>query len=136
MKTVSYSIDYSRTNLANKISWSGESFGIEECEPFIDFIRCDDGDDYEFLHSDKGEIRNGSLFMFEAVLDPEDGNYHLCYSADFEVLVSDSTKKFFDALKKSKGKVEMVLGFRGPDGSVLDNCFEEFENRVAKMEKS
>ncbi len=59
---------------------------IENCEASIDFIRCDDGEEYQILHADEGEIINQSLFMFEAVkVKGKKGQYLLCYSADFEI---------------------------------------------------
>jgi len=135
-KNVAFNVDYSRTNLASKIRWVSSKHKIDDCEPFIDFIRCDNGSDYVFLHEDKGEILDGSLFMFEAVIDKRDGAYFLCYSADFVVPDFEEKQEFSSALKKSKGLVEIVLGFRDPKGNVLKDCYEEYENRQAKMVKS
>lgn len=135
-KDVAFNIDYSRTNLASKIKWTDSKHKIDDCEPFIDFIRCDDGDEFQFLHADKGEITEESLFMFEAIKDKKDGTYYLCYSADFVVPDYDSKAAFVGAMKKSKGLVEIVLGFKDSKGSVIDNCFEEFDNRQAKLVKS
>ena len=135
-KDVAFNADYSRTNLASKIKWTHSKNKIDECKPFIDFIRCDDGDEFQFLHADKGEITEESLFMFEAIKDKKDGTYYLCYSADFVVPDYDSKTAFIAAMKKSKGLVEIVLGFKDSKGSVIDNCFEEFENRQAKLVKS
>lgn len=135
-KTIAFNVDYSRTNLASKVSWTNEENKIEECEPFIDYIRCDDGEDYQFLHSDKGEIAEGSLFIFEPVLDKEDGDYFLCFSAYFVIPDYDSKLAFTKAIKKSKNQVELVLGFKNAKGDVLDNCFEETDNRTAEMIKS
>lgn len=134
-KNIAFNVDYSRTNLASKITWVDEQNSIEDCEPYIDFIRCDDGNEYRFLHTDKGEIVDGSLFMFEAVKDTDDC-YYLCYSADFEVPDFNSKSEFVAALKKSKGLVEIVLGFKDLAGKKLNDCFEDYENRQAKMVKS
>lgn len=134
-KNTAFNVDYSRTNLASKIKWIDKQHAIEECDPYIDFIRCDDGNEYQFLHADNGEIVDGSLFMFEAIRDT-DGCYHLCYSADFEVPDFSSKADFVAAYKKAKGMVEIVLGFKDSAGKKLDDCFEEYENRQAKMVKS
>jgi hypothetical protein len=135
-KNTAFNVDYSRTNLASKIKWTDSRNKIDECEPFIDFIRCDDGDEFRFLHSESGEIIEESLFMFEAIKDKRDGNYYLCYSADFVIPDYDSKTDFVTAMKKSKGLVEVVLGFKDPKGKVIENCYEEFDNRQAKMVKS
>jgi hypothetical protein len=135
-KKITFSVDYSRSNLASKISWINEDFDIKDCEPFIDYIRCITEDEYVFLHADKGEITNVSLFMFEAIFDPTDGNYFLCYSADFEVRNESAKKIFFSALRAANNQVEIVLGFKDVMGAVIKDPFEEIENRTAIMTKN
>jgi hypothetical protein len=110
---------------------------IEDCEATVDFIRCDDGEEYQFLHVDKGEIINESLFMFEAVkVKGKKDQYLLCYSADFEIANFNNHASFLKALKHSKNQVEIVLSFKDSKGRVLNNCFEEYENKTAKLIKS
>lgn len=135
-KDVAFNVDYSRTNLASKIKWTDSKHKIDDCEQFIDFVRCDDGDEFQFLHADKGEITEESLFMFEAVRDKKDGNYYLCYSADFLIPDYEAKKAFINALKRSKELVEIVLGFRNLKGAALNDCFEEYETRQVKLVKS
>ena len=136
-KNVAFNVDYSRTNLASIVTWTDDKNKIEDCDAFIDFIRCDDGDEYQFLHSDKNEIINSSLFMFEAVQNKgKKGEYFLCYSADFEIADYDKKIDFIKALKHSKNKVEIVIGFKNAKGKILEGCFEENSNRTAKLQKS
>ena len=123
--------------MASTITWENEKNKIEDCEPSIDFIRCDDGEEYQFLHADKGEIINQSLFMFEAVkVKGKKEQYLLCYSADFEITDFDNRVNFLKALKHSKNQVEIVLSFKDSKGKIINNCFEEYENRTAKLVKS
>ena len=136
-KSVAFNVDYSRSNLASMIRWTDSKNKIENCEASIDFIRCDDGESYQFLHSDKGEIINSSLFMFEAVKNKGKKNeYLLCYSADFEIAEYNSHADFIKALKHSKNQIEIVLCFKDSNGKLLENCFEEGDNRTAKLVKS
>jgi hypothetical protein len=134
-KNVAFNVDYSRSNLASIITWVAEKNKIEDCEAFIDFIRCDDGKEYQFLHADKGEIVNSSLFMFEAIKN-KNNEYFLCYSADFEIVDYDKRTDFIRALKYSKNQVEIVLGFKNSKGKEINDCFEENANRTAKLQKS
>lgn len=136
-KNTAFNVDYSRSNLASTITWIDEKNKIEDCEASIDFIRCDDGDEYQFIHSDKNEIINESLFMFEAVkVKGKKDQYLLCYSADFEITDFNNCVNFLKALKHSKNQVEIVLSFKDSNGKILSDCFEEDENRTAKLVKS
>ena len=136
-KSVAFNVDYSRSNLASIIRWTDSKNKIENCEASIDFIRCDDGDEFQFLHVDKGEIINHSLFMFEAVKNAgKKDEYLLCYSADFEIVEYNSHVSFLKALKHSKNQVEIVLCFKDAKGKNLENCFEESDNKTAKLVKS
>ena len=47
-----YFVDYNKAAEASTIQWDGD-LDITECEPYIDFIRCDDGEDYQYLYPDK-----------------------------------------------------------------------------------
>jgi hypothetical protein len=136
-KNIAFNVDYSRSNLASTITWVDTKHKIENCEAFIDFIRCDDGNEYQFLHADDGHIVNQSLFMFEAVkVKGKNDQYLLCYSADFEISNYNSHTAFIQALKHSKNQIEIVLCFKDSKGNVIKDCFEEYENRTAKLVKS
>jgi hypothetical protein len=137
MNNKAFNVDYSRSNLASTITWVDSKNKIENCDPYINFIRCDDGDEYQFLHSDEGDIINESLFMFEAIkVKGTKSDYLLCYSADFVIVNFDSKTAFINALKKSKNQVEIVIGFKDSKGKVLSDAFEENSNRTAKLCKS
>lgn len=137
LKDIAFNVDYSRSNLASSIRWTDSKNKIEDCEALIDFIRCDDGEEYQFLHADKGEIVNQSLFMFEAVkIKGKKDEYLLCYSADFEISDYKSHAKFIEALKHSKNQIEIVICFKNSKGKVLSDSFEQIENRTAKLIKS
>ena len=136
-KNVAFNVDYSRSNLASIIRWTDTKNKIENCEASIDFIRCDNGEEYQFLHVDKGEIINESLFMFEAIKNTgKKDEYLLCYSADFEIADYNNQVNFVKALKHSKNKIEIVLCFKDAKGNNIENCFEESDNKTAKLVKS
>ena len=50
-------VDYNHASDASTITWTHEEKKIDACEPFIDFIRCDEnGEEYQFLYSDEGDF--------------------------------------------------------------------------------
>ena len=136
-KNIKFNVDYSRSNLASTITWTDPEKKIEDCKAYIDYIRCDDGEDYQFLHADKGEIINQSLLMFEAVkVKGKKDDYSICYFAEFEIVNLDSQVEFLQALKNSDYQIEIALCFKDSKGNILDYCFEEIENKTAKLVKS
>lgn len=72
--------------------------------------------------------------MFEAVkVKGKKDQYLLCYSVDFEITGFNNRVNFLKALKHSKNQVEIVLSFKDSNGKILSDCFEEYENRTAKL---
>tara|TARA_B110000037_G_scaffold175821_1_gene200568 strand:+ start:114 stop:512 length:399 start_codon:yes stop_codon:yes gene_type:complete len=127
-------VDYNKSSQASTILWTHEDIKIEETEPFIDFIRCDfDGEDYKFLYQDEKDFKQLSLDNFGAVKGDEEDTFLLCYTADIELDLNQKTD-FKKALDFSSNLVEVVLGFKHK-GKVLEDCFEEHENRQAELKK-
>jgi|TARA_B100001079_G_C16367559_1_gene495865 hypothetical protein len=124
-------VDYNKSASASIINWDSD-INIDVCEPFIDFIRCDDGEDFQFLNSIDNDFKTIIISHFEAVKTDEEGKFFLCYTADLDIDLNKFSK-FKKALKKSDGLVEVVMGFRY-NGKVLD-CFEEWENRQTFLKK-
>ena len=126
-------VDYNKSADASTIMWTHEDIKIKEAEPFVDFIRCDlDGEEYAYLYSDKNEFKTIKLNGFGAVAKDEEDTYFLCYTADFEIDLSKHPK-FKKALENSSNLVEVVIGFK-KDGKVLEDCFEEHENRQTELQ--
>lgn len=126
-------VDYNKTSSASTISWDSD-IDIKKCEPFVDFIRCDDGEDYVYLNSLDKDFKTLKISNFGAVARDEEGEYFLCYTADFEINLN-KFPKFKQALKKTDNLVEVVIGFKFK-GKVLDNHeVEERENRQAVLQK-
>ena len=63
----------------------------------------------------------------------EEDTFLLCYTADIELDLNQKTD-FKKALDFSSNLVEVVLGFKHK-GKVLEDCFEEHENRQAELKK-
>ena len=59
-------IDYNKTASASTISWDSD-IDIKKCEPFVDFIRCDDGEDFIFLNSIDNDFKTLKIANFAAV---------------------------------------------------------------------
>lgn len=127
-------VDYNKSSQASTILWTHEDIKIEETEPFIDFIRCDfDGEDYKFLYQDEKDFKQLSLDNFAALKGDEEDTFLLCYTADIELDLKKKTD-FKKALDFSSNLVEVVLGFKHK-GKILEDCFEEHENRQAELQK-
>ena len=127
-------VDYNRSSQATTILWTHEDIKIEETEPFIDFIRCDfNGEDYKFLHQDEKDFKQLSLDNFAALKGDEEDTFLLCYTADIELDLNQKID-FKKALDFSSNLVEVVLGFKHKS-KVLEDCFEEHENRQTELQK-
>ena len=127
-------VDYNKSSQASTILWTHEDIKIEETEPFIDFIRCDfNGEDYKFLYQDEKNFKQLSLDNFAALKGDEEDTFLLCYTADIELDLNQKID-FKKALDFSSNLVEVVLGFKHK-GKVLEDCFEEHENRQAELKK-
>ena len=128
-----YFVDYNHASDASIITWTHEDEEIEDCEPFVDFIRCDlNGEEYEFLYSDEEDFIS-KIDNFGAIKGNVDDEYFLCYTADFYIPKLNSKKQFVRALKFSNNDVEVVLGFKNRDGEILEDCIEENTNSTTKF---
>ena len=129
-----YFVDYNHASDASIITWTHEDEEIEDCEPFVDFIRCDlNGEEYEFLYSDEEDFIS-KIDNFGAIKRKNiDDEYFLCYTADFYIPNLNSKKQFVRALKFSNNDVEVVLGFKNRDGEILEDCIEENTNSTTKF---
>ncbi len=126
-----FTFDYNKPQNANEIVW-GVNINIEETEVFIDYIRCDDGEDYQFLQSDKKDFTTVKIHNFEAIAsNTQKNNFFLCYTAEIEFDI-EKNEKFKSALENSDNQIEAVLGFK-KDGKVLEYCFEEYENKTTEL---
>ena len=130
-----YFVDYNHASQANTILWTNEKLKITETEPFIDYIRCDfDGEDYKYLYSDKEDFKLQRINDFAAVAGEEEDTFYLCYTADLDIDL-DKFPDFKKALSFSNNLVEVVLGFKH-NGEILEDCFEEHENRQSELSTS
>ena len=130
-----YYVDFNKTSDASIILWTNEDVKIDDAKPFIDFIRCDfDGEDYKYLYSDKEDFKLQSINDFAAVAGEEEDTFYLCYTADLDIDL-DKFPDFKKALSFSNNLVEVVLGFKHK-GEILEDCFEEHENRQSELSAS
>lgn len=129
-----YFVDYNHASDANTILWKHEKIKITETEPFIDFIRCDfDGEDYKYLHHDKKDFEDVEIINFEAVPKDDKDTFLLCYVASMTIHLN-KYPDFKKALDFSSKLVEVVIGFKYK-GEILEDCFEESENRQAEFQE-
>jgi hypothetical protein len=133
MNKYNYYVDYNHASDASTILWTDEDVRIEDCKPYIDFIRCDEnGEEYQFLYSDENDF-TFKINNFGAVKGNEEDEYIVCYTADFLIKNTDSKVKFFKALEFSNNEIEVVLGFMDSNDEILEDCFEESSNSITKL---
>lgn len=125
-----FSINFNKSSAANLIEWTS-TININECEPFIDFIRCDDGEDFVFLTSKDKQFKTIGVSNFEAVNSNEDNRFYICLEAAIDVNL-ENHKKFSKALEVSNYMIEVAIGFRL--GKKNLDCFEEIENKQVLLE--
>lgn len=129
-----FAIDYLKANRAPIIQWTNTEVSIDTCLPFLNYIRCDDGNEYEFISADNSDIFNAKIFDFEAIPN-DDNTFILCYSATFQINNPGSKAKFFEALKKSSWTVEAVLGFLSPDKDIIEyEPISEYETKLIQSD--
>lgn len=125
-----FSINFNKSSSANLIEWTS-TININECEPFIDHIRCDDGEDFVFLTSEDNQFKNISISNFEAISSDESNSFYICFESIIEIDL-ENYPKFKEAINTSNYIIEVAIGFR-LDGKKLD-CFEEIENKQILLE--
>jgi hypothetical protein len=126
-------VDYNKPALASEITWALDLKEIKSAVPFIDFIRCDDGEDFQFLNSSENDFKVLKINQFAFVQSEDRNRFFLCYTADFEIDLKEYSK-FLKALNHSNNEVEVVLGFK-KDNKILTDCFEEYENKTCILQK-
>jgi len=125
-----FSINFNKPSSANLIEWTS-NININACEPFIDYIRCDDGEDFVFLTSESNQFKNISISNFEAISSDESNSFYICFESIIEIDL-ENYPKFKEATNTSNYMVEVAIGFR-LDGKKLD-CYEEIENKQTLLE--
>ena len=87
----------------------------------------------KFLYQDEKDFKQLSLDNFAALKGDEEDTFLLCYTADIELDLNQKID-FKKALDFSSNLVEVVLGFKHKS-KVLEDCFEEHENRQTELQK-
>jgi hypothetical protein len=126
-------VDYNKPSVASEITWALDLNQIKSAVPFVDFLRCDDGEDFQFLNSSNNDFKVLKINQFAFVPSEKKERFFLCYTADFEIDLK-KYPKFLKALKRSGNEVEVVLGFK-KDNKILKDCFEEYENKTCILQK-
>jgi hypothetical protein len=126
-------IDYNKPAAASEIIWTLDLSQIKLVTPFIDFLRCDDGEDFQFLKCLDNDFKVLKINHFAFVPSEKKQRFFLCYTADFEIHLKEYPK-FLKALNHSNNEVEVVLGFK-KDNKILTDCFEEYENKTCILQK-
>ena len=122
-----YHINHYKLHDACSIMWVSDEYNINQLEPYISSIGCDDGEDYYYLISSEWPEANGKddfktleLNDYEAVANDGDNEYSLCFTALVSIDL-DRHPKFKEALEKSDNKVLARIGFKHEGKPMIDN---------------
>ena len=105
-------ISHYKAKNACGIEWISEKYNIDELEPYVEYIQCDDGEDFHSLSYESKDFENVELTDFEAV--DQGKTYKLCFTA---VISMDLEKhpSFKQALNKSDNQVVARINFLNDD---------------------
>ena len=128
-----YFINYDKSRDACSIIWDSKDYNINDLEPYISSIQCDDGEEFydlinaEWPESDgRDDFKILELNNFEAVKGDEQNEYLLCYTA----LISTDLVKMSDfkkALNKSNNQIVARISFKKDGKPIVDtDGYEEF----------
>tara|TARA_Y100000748_G_scaffold254319_1_gene220256 strand:+ start:1608 stop:2054 length:447 start_codon:yes stop_codon:yes gene_type:complete len=128
-----YHINHYKVRDACSIMWVSDEYNINQLEPYISSIGCDDGEDYHYLISSewpeakgKDDFKTLELNDFEAVANDGDNEYSLCFTA-WVTIDLDRHPKFKEALEKSDNQVLARIGFKHEGKPMIDNDgYEEY----------
>ena len=128
-----YFINYDKSRDACSIIWDNNDYNINDLEPYISSIQCDDGEEfYDLINAEwpdsegRDDFKVLELNNFEAVKGDEDNEYLLCYTA----LISTDLEKMSDfknALNKSNNQIVARISFKKDGKPIVDvDGYEEF----------
>jgi hypothetical protein len=132
-KTSRFFVNFYKPRDASQINWLTDKCDISDCIPFIKYIRCDDGNDYQFLTLENNEIVSSEINDFEAVKGSQNREYFLCYTAYIRVRNLKNFPSFIVALDYSDNQVEIVLGFKDQNGNEIEDAYEEDNSKSSEF---
>ncbi len=124
------SLNYDKCACA--IQWISEEFKIDELEPFLQFIRADNGEDW--IHITCGrDFKIISLSNFEILPGEDKDIFYIHYNAEIEIDL-DSVSDFKKALDFSSNEVIGQIGFK-KSGEVIEGSelFDGWDDEVTLL---
>ena len=134
-----YFINHHKSRDACSIMWESTDYNINDLEPYVSSIQCDDGEElHELINAEwpqsegKDDFTVIELNDFEAVKGNNENDYILCFSA---VISTDLEKhpNFKKALEKGDNQVVARISFK-KDGKPLVDA-EGYEEYLFEMDQ-
>ena len=126
MAAKEYFINHDKSRDACSIMWESDEYDINQLEPYIYTIQCDDGEDFhDLINSEwpeadgKDDFKTIQLNNFEAVEGDSDNEYLLCFTAVVSVDL-DRHPNFKEALEKSDNHVVARINFKQEGKPIVD----------------
>ena len=119
-----YFINYDKSRDACSIIWQSDKYNINELEPYIYTIQCDDGENfYDLINAEwpdsngRDDFKTIELNNFEVIEGDEDKEYLLCFTALVGINF-DNNPDFYSALYESNNQIVARIQFK-KDGKPL-----------------
>ena len=136
-----YLINCDKPRDASSVTWMSKDHAIEDLEPYIYAIQCDDGEnDHELINFEwpradgKNDFKLIELNNFEAVGDGNNDSYLLCFNAIVEVDL-DNLLTFAEALEKSANRVVARIGFKKHGKPIITDLYEMYDDKYVELEE-
>ena len=122
----SYLINCYKSRDASSIIWVSDEYKINELDPYVSSIMCDDGDEiHHLIHADspyadgKDDFKLIELNDFEAVKGDSEREYLLCFSAVVRIDLNKHPN-FKQALNKSENQIVPRIWFKKRGQPLVD----------------
>jgi hypothetical protein len=126
MASKSYFINYDKSRDACSVIWLSEKHKIDDLQPYIFAIQCDDGDDFyelinaEYLDADgRDDFQTIMINNFAALEGDDDNEYLFCFTAHISVNL-DQHPEFKKALKASNNQIVARVQFKKNGKPLID----------------
>lgn len=141
-----YFINHDKSRDACSIIWLSDKHHIDDLEPYLFLIQCDnEAEVYDLVNIEwpeadgRDEFKTLALNNFQALEGDEEQEYILCFNAIIQVDL-DSFPEFKNALECSDNHIVARVQFKKDGNSILDSdgfeetLYEPWRDHFVKLE--
>lgn len=127
MASKSYFINYDKARDACSVIWLSEKYKIDDLQPYIFAIQCDDGENfYDLINAEypdadgRDDFKTIMINNFAALEGDDVNEYLLCFTAKVSFNL-DQHPKFKKALKSSNNQIVARVQFKKNGKPLIDS---------------